>query len=560
MSTQSDSPARPARGAPGDARSRPNVLLLMTDQQRFDTIAAAGHPHMITPNLDRLVREGCLFRNAYSPNPICVPARHHLLTGTTARYHGVVDNAAAPPPPGVHTLPGLLSDAGYDTIAIGKMHFKPVRRHHGFNRMELMEEHPRFREWDEYALYLQSVGFGHLQNLHGIRNLLYEAPQRALVPDEHHGSTWVADRTIRYLERTGHRTPFFCWSSWIAPHPPFDVPASVADLYRDRPLPAPLASVTELNEFSRQMTTANTLPPRGREAAFLRRRQEAYYAQITYVDRQIGRILDTLERLDLLDQTLILFTSDHGEMLGDHGCIQKSQPYDSASRIPLVARHPARFAAGSECNDFADLNDILPTVLDLAGLEHPEPDCLAGGSLLRDDRDRSQQYLSLGHGARRFATLRDRRYKYTYYYSLEQQELFDLEHDPGETTNLLISRPEGPDVAAARDRLHARLVELEGRWGPVGECLDPEGRLRRYPSIRHLSRQEYYAHKAREFPGFPAQIADPQEAAVLTPFAEEALAAIRDEPVTRLHEFDLGAWKDQGATEAFLARIRREGR
>ena len=122
---------------PSSLPSRPNVLILMTDQQRFDTIAAAGYPHMVTPNLDRLVREGCLCRQAYTPNPICIPARYHLLTGLTVRRHGFAGNTATPMNPSVPTLPGLLSDAGYDTRAIGKMHFTPERNRHGFDEMIL---------------------------------------------------------------------------------------------------------------------------------------------------------------------------------------------------------------------------------------------------------------------------------------------------------------------------------------------------------------------------------------------------------------------------------------
>ena len=537
---------------------RPNILLLMTDQQRFDTIAAAGNPHMVTPNLDRLVREGCLFRNAYTPNPICVPARHHLLTGLTVRRHGFAGNTANPMDPAVPTLAQLLSDAGYETRAIGKMHFVPPRRHHGFDRMELSEETPRTREIDEYAMYLKSVGLGHVQNIHGIRNLLYEAPQRSLVPDEHHGTKWVGDRTVEFIASNRGRQPFFCWTSWIAPHPPFDLPESVADLYHDVPLPEPIRDETEPNEFTRVMSDDCTYPPEADRAAYMRRRQEAYYAQITFVDQQVGRILDALERTGLLDNTLIIFTSDHGEMLGDHGSHQKAQPYDSCSRIPLIMRFPPRIAPGTVRDDFADLNDILPTVLDVTGLEYPEPDELPGGSVFRDTKDRSTQYLSLGLRGRRWATVRDDRYKYTYYYALTQHEMFDMQADPGETTNLLATRPDDPDVAAARDRLHRLVVGHEARWAPPDECVDGNGELRRYDPPVHLSPSEYYDVRAQHFPKFPGMIADPAERAAMNSYAEEALAAIKDEPLSTLHRFDLSAWRDRGATDEFIARVQRE--
>jgi arylsulfatase A-like enzyme len=179
---------------------RPNILLLITDQQRYDTIHAGGFSHMITPNMDRLAREGIYYENAYSPNPICMPARHNLLTGLPARYHGYPDNRwGVGLPLGIPTLPGILSDDGYETQTIGKNHFYPPRRHNGYERMQLMSEIPAFREQDDYAVYLKRVGLGNIRNIHGVRNLLYMMLQRSLIPEEHHGTTWVADRTIDFF-------------------------------------------------------------------------------------------------------------------------------------------------------------------------------------------------------------------------------------------------------------------------------------------------------------------------------------------------------------------------
>lgn len=539
------------------AGSTPNILLLMTDQQRFDTIAAAGYDHMITPNLDRLVREGCLFRRAYTPNPICVPARYHTLTGTTVRHHGYAGNTNIPMDISIPTIPSLLSAAGYETRAIGKMHFQPARNHHGFHKMELSEETPRTREADEYAMYLKSVGLGHVQNIHGLRGLLYEWPQRSLVPEEHHGTKWVADRTIDFLETNRGRQPFFCWSSWIAPHPPFDVPESLKDLYKDRDLPKPIRSETTPNEFTRVMSLDNTIPPEGEEEAFFRRRQEVYFTQITHVDQQVGRVLDALERTGLLDETLIIFTADHGEQMGDHGTYQKGQPYDSASHIPMIMRYPKRLQPGSERHDFVDLNDILPTILDLTGVEHPRPDMLPGCSIFGDDKDRSTQYISLGTEGRRFATVVDERYKYTYYYSLEERELFDLQEDPGETVNLLDTPPDDPDIQAVVDRLHRQVAEHEARWGPPGH-VDEQGELRRFPELQHASTADLYHIRAKQVPFMPKKEMDPDLRAAFTPYAEEAIQATKDEPLSQLHRLDVSAWRDEGATDEWVERVQRE--
>ncbi|MFW5986310.1 MAG: sulfatase-like hydrolase/transferase, partial [Halanaerobiales bacterium] len=309
--------------------NRPNILLLMTDQQRFDTINAAGYDHMQTPNLDRLVEEGCLYRNAYSPNPICIPARHNMLTGLPARYHGFADNDFNRTiPQYLPTYPRLLSDSGYETVGIGKMHFCPVRRHNGFEKLKLMAEVPRCREEDEYAMYLKDIGLGHIQNIHGVRNLLYMLPQRSLIPEEHHGNNWVADRSIEYLKANGGRKPFFLKASWIAPHPPFDVPDRFADLYKDVELPEVRTSDRIFPAIIEENKHLGDIP----DEKYLRRMREVYYSAITHVDYNIGKILTALEEIDELDNTFIIFLSDHGEMLGDYSAYQKWLPYDSCAR------------------------------------------------------------------------------------------------------------------------------------------------------------------------------------------------------------------------------------
>lgn len=448
---------------------RPNILLITTDQQRYDTICAMGYEHMFTPNLDSLVREGCCFPNAYSSNPACIPARHNMITGLTARYHGFDDNyfdeQAKTIPSGLPTFPQLLSDHGYDTIAIGKMHFQPCRRHNGFTKMELMEEIPRHLEDDEYAMYLRANGCQDVQSIHGVRHLLYMMPQRSMIPEQHHGSSWVADRTIHHLKQRTDDRPFLIWSSFIEPHPPFDVPDAWADMYKGKELPPVSISQTAISALAEQSRDIANYP----NADYLQRARELYYASISFVDYNIGKIIAQLKSMGKYDNTMIIFTSDHGEMLGDCGAYQKFLPYDAAARIPFIIRYPEKARARSIDDRFIDINDILPTILDTAQIEYPDPELLPGESIfaLSPKKDRTTQYLEYSHGSKRWISLRDKRYKYNYYYGGGKEEMFDLISDPGETTNLLCNEIDAVQLKT-KERLRKQLIKVEELQGLEG--------------------------------------------------------------------------------------------
>ncbi len=531
-------------------KKQPNFLILFTDQQRYDTINACGYPYMNTPNLDRLVREGVSFDQAYTPNPVCVPARHNLLTGLPARFHGYFSNARHPLNFRLPTLPRIFSDNGYDTRAIGKMHFQPPRRHSGFAKMELMEEIPRFRQDDEYLMYLKENGYGNVQDIHGIRNLLYMTPQRALVPEKHHGSTWVADRTVEYLKTNGGKRPFFLWSSWIAPHPPFNVPEGYADMYKDADLPLPLKSETPIQEFHSSRPCCDI--PEGKETEYLRRVREVYFSMVSHVDHNIGKILSALEEIGELDNTFILFTTDHGEMLGDHNCFQKMQPYDSCARIPYIIRYPELAEAGSVRHDFADLNDILPTLLDVAGLEYPEDTELPGASVFGDAKDRKYQYIEHHKNQRRWISLRNKSYKFNYYYGGAEEELFDMESDPEETVNLLYTSQDDPEIKTIRDELRRKLVEFEKKWGPEGYV--ENGDFISFPKEVFTGRPG----RNGQFPVFPENIADQEEFAAINDFGDEVIEAVKDEPMVKLHELDLEGGRINGVPQELIDKIERE--
>lgn len=512
---------------------QPNILLITTDQQRYDTIAAMGYDFMSTPNLDQLAAEGCIYPHAYSSNPVCMAARHNIITGLTAKYHGFdnnyFDNNPKVIPQDIPTFPQLLSDAGYDTIAIGKMHFQPCRRHNGFTKMELMEEIPHHLPDDEYTQYLKDNGFGDIQSIHGVRHLLYMLPQRSLIAEEHHGSSWVTKRSIHHLQENSGKRPFFMWSSFIAPHPPFDVPEHWADIYKDTVLPPVKVTHTPISELAHENRSIADYP----NETYLRRARELYYASISFVDYNIGKIMEQLKIMGEYDNTLIIFTSDHGEMLGDYDTFQKFLPYDSSARIPFLVRFPERIKGGTEDIRFVDINDILPTVLDAAGVAYPRPEILPGESVLKEHgfKDRTVQYIEHGRGNRRWVSLRNQNYKYNYYYGGGKEELFDMENDPNETRNLLFDPPEESSKKAMAE-LKLQLIEMERRYGLEG-CIQND---------QFVVLEEYKPLFYRENnpPRFPIG----QETIYKT-LEEEIKIATAQEPVVKLDELDISFFEER---------------
>ena len=434
----------------------PNILLLHTDQQRFDTIAALGASHVRTPNLDRLVQRGTSFTRAYSSSPVCQPARHDLITGVSARHHGYFSNRKGPIADyRLPTIPRILSENGYQTLAVGKMHFWPQRMHHGFSHMFLMEELPNSREDDAYLQYLARHGFKNVRCQHGVRPLFYHTPQPSFVPEEHHGSSWVATKTIELMRRERQR-PFFLFASWVGPHPPYYVPQHYLDLYRGAGVPTPCAP-TETT--IRQAPVSPENPEPGSER--IRRIQEAYYAAITFIDTQVGRILDELEELGLEENTVVIFTSDHGEMLGDLGGYQKHVPYEGSAHIPLIAAGPG-FEAAVRCDVPATTWDTAATVLSSAGLHSPAHHPMIGNDLARlarsDSRERTVAYHH-GGGTNRYVATTTLRHKFIHWYNGGQEELYDLETDPWEQKNILISQ------SVTADRLRTAAMEFEAAHG-----------------------------------------------------------------------------------------------
>ncbi|NOU36126.1 MAG: sulfatase-like hydrolase/transferase [Kiritimatiellaceae bacterium] len=445
---------------------KPNFLIILTDQQRFDTLAAAGFPWMKTPNLDRLVHEGCLFKNAYTTNPICVPARYDMLTGKTGRAHGHFDNASILLDENLPTFPRELSAHGWRTAVLGKCHFNPPTAHHGYDEQHLMEEIPERVEDDAYLQYLKTNGYGDLRNIHGIRPLLYHEAQKALIPEEHLGPNWLAGRAEEWIDQNSDQ-PFLLTLGWIKPHPPWNIPESKKGIYADANLPEPLERSRDLPYPSEDSDLYGDFDSTEEK----RKIREAYLESVTMVDEAFGRVLAALKRNGILDNTVIIYTADHGEMLQDKGFYQKTLPYDSACRIPLVVRYPEKFKPGSVREEFADLLDIFPTLLDIAGIRLDRA-VLDGESLLSNSSvKRKIQYAHSCQGRYRWIMTRDERYKYIYYFAGGHEYLYDMQNDPAEKNNLL-GLPDCPQAVYAK--LKTEAIRREQQAGPEGTVKDGE--------------------------------------------------------------------------------------
>ncbi|MEG0216457.1 MAG: sulfatase-like hydrolase/transferase, partial [Hungatella sp.] len=265
-----------------------NVLIILSDQQRYDTVHYGGYSHMLTPGLDTLAADGEYCSHAYSANPVCMPARHDLITGLPARCHGYYGNAEARSIKdySIPTIGRIFERAGYRTAAIGKMHFSPAREHHGFGEMYLMEELPKQRQNDDYLMYLKDNGMGCIQNPHGVRPHIYHIPQESQQPDEYHGSKWVAEETIRWLDKN-EEEPYMLMCGFIQPHPPWNIPKEWNKLYANAQIPNPISKSRLPFEDENKRQWFGDFDTQEQKEKI----RKAYYTAISMVDQNVKKII-----------------------------------------------------------------------------------------------------------------------------------------------------------------------------------------------------------------------------------------------------------------------------
>lgn len=463
----------------------PHIVVICSDELRADSLAAYGNSVCRTPHLDRLAAQGVRFTRCFAQNPVCMPERASLLTGNYSRNTGVRVNGT-PLPRDIPTLPDLLDEQGYATAAFGKLHLGnqqdgwATAPHYGFRHVDNVEDHSlgpyldwalaHFPDCEDYlvgTLFNLPEGDAFWRGRRDFRQEYLAARRRGVEPLEisdtcnwgfthysplppaAHKNTWIADRTCDYLAAADPARPQFLWVSFVDPHPPIDPPRAFRDLYDADTVDARIWQEGEERGW----------PPHQRAMyehyyqAFTERdwriMRAHYYGSVTFMDEQIGRVVSALESALDMANTLVVFTSDHGEILGDHGIAGKcAYHYDACIRVPLIGRWDGHWAAGESSGAITEHIGLAATLLDAAGLDNCAT--MDGASFAprlsgqAAPGDGGHAYIERYAGGpedptpapRTWArTIRSDRYRVTFYPNSDEGELYDMARDPTEVDN-----------------------------------------------------------------------------------------------------------------------------
>ncbi len=434
---------------------KPNVLLLMCDQFRGDCLSFDGHPDVKTPYLDTLATQSTYFENAYSACPSCIPARVGLFTGKSPSTHGRVGYKDGIDWNYDHMLAEEYERNGYQTICVGKMHVHPPRLQCGFQQIKLHDGYIGFYRkanlpyWmhqnvsDDYMRFIKDqLGENADVNATGVENNSW-ITHPWIYDERYHPTNWVVDESIRFLETRDRTKPFFLMTSFVRPHPPFDPPTTYYEQYKNKKLREPAkGDWVDFNLCKKDGMIYDSVHG-CRDSTMRHDAMAGYYASITHIDHQIGRLLTALENDETYDDTIIIFTSDHGEMLFDNDLFRKVLPYEGSTRVPMIF-HVGKNIMKSvthTSDSVVELMDIMPTLLDLCDLKIPESidgkslrnEIEGGNKIDREyihgehsrDNEQSNQYI---------VTKKD---KYIWFTQTNVEQYFDLENDPREEKNLI---------------------------------------------------------------------------------------------------------------------------
>ena len=417
---------------------RPNTLLITVDQWPGHLLNAAGHPVIETPTLDTLCEAGTLYNSAYSECPVCIPSRRTLMTGASPRTHGDRVFKTQEPMPPIPTLASTFRDHGYQATSVGKLHVYPQRDRIGFDDTIIAEEgRPQLGAVDDYDIFLADQGFAGQQFMHGMSNNEYG--WRAWHLSEFtHVTNWSAREMCRAIKRRDPTRPAFWNLSFTHPHPPLVPLATYLDRYERSEIDVPIhgdwsKSFGEL-PHALQLVQIYWSRLNAKQMAEMRR---AFYALCTHIDHQIRIVLGTLREENLLDDTAIIFTADHGDMLGDHGLFAKRLFLEPSARVPMIVVPPKGVlveSRGSVRNDLFGLADVMPTLLEFADIAIPET---CEGISMLGSTGRPFFYGECMEDGKATRMIREDDLKLIWYPAGNHMHLFDLKNDPNECRNLV---------------------------------------------------------------------------------------------------------------------------
>jgi len=499
--------AAAASNVPAEPHQRPNVLVIHTDQHRIDCLGAYGNAQVRTPHIDSLAADGVRFTNSFCPLPVCTPSRYSLLSGLYVHQHQGWSNRSTLKP-GTDTFASILKEAGYRTKAVGKMHFTPTYLDVGFEELELAEQDGPGRFDDDYHRYLRQRDLMDGIDIQDQRKEYRDkAPPeywetfgaaRSDLAEPHHSTTWIADRAMETLGRwtaSGN----LLMVGFIKPHHPFDPPAPWDATYDPEKLSILPGWTDEPFPHDAQLSggyfpNAKLAPP------VLRRVMAYYYATLSQIDFHVGRMIDLLKTRGLYENTMIVFTSDHGDYMGFHHLLLKgNHMYDPLVKVPLIIKYPRQAARGTASDALVSNVDVAPTILRQAG-------CRIGrdmhGMNLAEDVKREIVFAEIGGDGQLMARTRTR--KLILRQSREKSLFFDLEADPLEMTNLY-GRPEHQ---AEIDRLAKAIEDWRGPAASTRVYVDENAATIKQPNVPNLDdnhRQEMIAYFQKKMGLAPAK-------------------------------------------------------
>ncbi len=442
--------------------NKKNVLMICTDHWSGTLLGCANHNVVMTPTLDALAENGIRFDNYYSECPVCIPARRTMMTGLLPRSHGDRVYSDRMPMPNTKTLAQAFRDNGYQAYAVGKLHVYPQRNRIGFDDVILQEEgRYEFGVVDDYQIWLGEQGHAGDEFMHGMgNNVYYTRPWH--LSENMHPTNWATKEMMKQIKRKDPTRPAFYYISYQFPHPPLVPLKTFLDMYDEKEIDSPEYGEWNNDEEIYHIFQKSAERYSKKEIIMAKR---AFYAQCTHIDNQIRLLIGTLRECNLLDDTIIVFTSDHGDMLFDHHMVAKRSFYQNSSCIPLIISGRPFYEKygqkGIVNNKLGGQADFMPTLLDICEIK---AEWQMDGISLMSKNTHKYIYGEVGEGVKATRMICDGHYKLIYYPYGNVLQLFDIKKDSKEKVNLIKEKSVKQIVNKLIDRMKNEMYGSDLEW------------------------------------------------------------------------------------------------